>query len=266
MENNFEKQGFGKRLKTMINVDFRRMFTMRMFYIITAITFLIPVLMTAMITLMEGSISIDRVTGEEVISQGLNGAWHLIATVSGSSAMEMDFTTMCNINLVFFIVAVLVCLFIAEDFKSGYSKNLFTVRAKKSDYVISKTLVGIVSGAIMILAFFVGNILGSAISGLSFDTGEAGISGVLMCIISKMFLIGVFVPIYTLMSVIGKHKTWLSMLLSFGIGMMLFMMIPMLTPLDSTMVNVGATLIGGVLFSLGLGAVSNLVLRKTSLV
>lgn len=263
---NFESQGFGKRLKTMIHVDFRRMFTMRTFYIITAISFFIPVLMTVMITMMEGSVSIDSVTGKETVSQGLNGAWHLIGTLSGSSAINMDFATMCNINLVFFIVAVLVCLFVSEDFKSGYSKNLFTVRSKKTDYIISKTLVGFVSGAIMILAFFIGNILGSAISGLSFDTGVAGVNGIVMCIIAKMFLIGVFVPIYTLLSTIAKHKTWLSMLLSLGIGMMLFMMIPMLTPLDSTIINVGATLIGGVLFSVGLGVVSNRVLKKTCLV
>lgn len=263
---NFEKQGFGKRLKTMLKVDFRRMFTMRTFYIITGISFLIPILMTVMITMMEGSVSIDPKTGEETISKGLNGAWHLIATVNGTSVTEMDFTTMCNINLIFFIVAVLVCLFVSEDFISGYSKNLFTVRPKKNDYIISKTLVGIVSGMFMILAFFVGDILGSAISGLSFDSGVAGVSGILMCIISKMFLIGVFVPIYLLMSVIAKHKTWLSMLLSFGIGMMLFMMIPMLTPLDSTITNVFATFGSGFVFCLGLGSVSNYILNKTSLV
>lgn len=262
----FEKQGFGKRLRTMVKVDFRRMFTMRTFYIITAISFFIPILMTVMVTMMEGSISVNPETGEETISQGLNGAWHLIGTLSGSSATSMDFTSMCNINLVFFIVAVLVALFISEDFKSGYSKNLFTVRSKKSDYVISKTLVGVVSGMIMILAFFVGDIIGSAIAGLSFDMGVAGINGIVMCIIAKMFLIGVFVPIYTLMSVIAKHKTWLSMVLSFGIGLMFFMVIPMVTPLDSTIVNVLCTLIGGIIFSIGLGAVSNVVLNKTSLV
>lgn len=47
-----------------------------------------------------------------------------------------------NINMLYFFVAVFVCLFVSDDFRSGYAKNLFTVRSKKSDYVISKTLVG----------------------------------------------------------------------------------------------------------------------------
>ena len=48
--------------------------------------------------------------------------------------------------------------------------------------------------------------------------------------------------------------------------MLLFMMIPMLTPLDSGVMNVVLCLAGGALFSAGLGAVSSAVLRKVSLV
>ena len=43
---------------------------------------------------------------------------------------------------------------------SGYSKNLFTVRAKKGEYVISKTVMGFVCGAMLLVAYFVGAILG----------------------------------------------------------------------------------------------------------
>ncbi|MGN1186900.1 MAG: hypothetical protein ACI4R6_00265, partial [Lachnospiraceae bacterium] len=89
---------------------------------------------------------------------------------------------------------------------------------------------------------------------------------IVMCLLSKMLLIAVFVPIYLLMSVVAKQKTWLSMVVSFCAGMLLFMMIPMLTPLDSTIMNVFLCLAGGVLLSVGLGAVSNVVLKKTSLV
>ena len=48
--------------------------------------------------------------------------------------------------------------------------------------------------------------------------------------------------------------------------MLLFMMVSMITPLSSTFVNVGLCLAGGVLFAFGLGAISNIVLKKTSLV
>lgn len=43
---------------------------------------------------------------------------------------------------------------------SGNAKNLFTVRAKKGEYVISKTVMGFVRGAMLLVAYFVGAILG----------------------------------------------------------------------------------------------------------
>ena len=68
------------------------------------------------------------------------------------------------------------------------------------------------------------------------------------------------------MSVIAKQKLWLSILLSLMVGMFLFMMIPMLTPLNSTVMNVVVCLAGGALFGVGLGVISKTVLSKTSLV
>ena len=174
--------------------------------------------------------------------------------------------SMCNINMLYFLIAVLVCCFVADDFRSGYAKNLFTVRAKKTDYVISKTLVCFVGGSFMILAFFLGSMLGGAIAGLPFDMVGFGVGELVMCILSKMLLVAVFVPIYLIMSVIAKQKLWLSILLSFMVGMFLFMMIPMLTPLNATIMNVLLCLVGGGLFGAGLGAISNQVLKKTSLV
>lgn len=74
--------------------------------------------------------------------------------------MSMDMISMCNINLLYFAAAVFICIFVADDFRSGYAKILFAVRAKKADYVISKTLAGLVCGALMILAWLVGTVLG----------------------------------------------------------------------------------------------------------
>lgn len=199
--------------------------------------------------------------------EAFDNVWQTIGSVSGEgAAMSMDLTGMCNINLVYFFAAVLVCIFVSDDFRSGYAKNLFAVRAKKSDYVISKTLTGFIGGAFMTLAFFVGAMLGGAISGLPFDTGIAGTNGIVMCLLSKIFLIAVFVPIYVLMSVIGKQKLWLALVGSLMVSMLFFMMIPMLTPLDAGIMNVIMCLAGGALFSVGIGIISNKVLSNTSLV
>ena len=178
----------------------------------------------------------------------------------------MDVLGMCNINLAFMGVAVFVCLFISDDFKSGYAKNLFTVRAKKWDYIISKTLAGFTCGGAMLLAYLLGTLIGGAITRLSFDLGVISVGNVVMCMLAKIFLMLVFVAIFTLISVAAKQRTWLSVCGSLGGGMIMFMMIPMLTPLTSTVMHAGMCLAGGLLFSLGLGAIGALILKKTRLV
>ena len=151
----FEPNGFGDRLKSMLTVDFRRMFTMPLFYIMAGICFVIPILILVMTTMMDGTVNVDPNTGVETTIEAFISVWQVIGSASGdSSAMDMSMTGICNINLVYFLTAVFVCIFVADDFRSGYAKNLFTVRSKKSDYVISKTLIGFVGGAIMLIAFF----------------------------------------------------------------------------------------------------------------
>lgn len=163
---------------------------------------------------LSGKTTIDPVTGVEKVvkMESITNTWQVVEAVDGEdSGMSADIMSMCNINLLFFMAAVLVCLFVTDDFRSGYAKNLFAVRSKKTDYVV-------------------------------------------------------FISVYLLWSVVGKQKLWLSLIGSFGIGMLFFMMIPSLTPLNSGIINVIMCLIGGMIFSVGLGAASNQVLQKTSLV
>lgn len=262
----FVPNSFNRRLKSMLSVDFRRMFTTPLYYIITGICFAIPILILVMTTAMDGTVHVDPNTGVETTVEAFSSPWEVIASTNGSVGMDMSMTGMCNINLVFFIIAVFICIFVANDFRSGYAKNLFTVRAKKSDYVISKSLIGFVGSTTMLLAFFVGTILGGAIAGLPFDAGSAGVAGITMCMISKIFMSAVFVALFVLMSVIGKQKLWLSLVGSVCVGMLLFTMVPMMTPLDSGILNVIMCLAGGLLFGAGIGAGSSAVLSKTSLI
>ncbi|MBQ8392987.1 MAG: ABC transporter permease [Clostridia bacterium] len=273
MINTFEKNTFGKRFGSMLKVDFKRLFLSRTFYIILAACLLAPVLILIMTTMMDGTVSVDPQTGAETIAEGFDNVWQIIGSVSGAasestdeSGMGMSMTSMANINMLYFAIAALVCIFVADDFRSGYVKNLFTVRAKKTDYVASKTLVLIFGAAMMILAFFVGSLVGGAVSGLSFEMDGFNVGNLVMCVLSKLILVSVFVPIYLIMSVVAKQKLWLSILLSMMIGMFLFMMIPMLTPLNSNIFNVFLCVVGGVGFGFGLGVISNIILKKTSLV
>ncbi|MBQ8539900.1 MAG: ABC transporter permease [Clostridia bacterium] len=265
MEKKFDRNTFGRRLKSMLKVDFRRIFTMPLLYIMVGISFAMPVLILVMTTMMDGSVSVSPQTGVETVIEGFDNTWQAIGAMSGAP-MSMDLVGMCNINMLYFFIAPLVGLFVSQDFRSGFSKNLFTHRAKKSEYVISKTLVCFVGSALMLLAYFVGTMFGGAVSGLPFDTGAAGVIGIVMCMAAKILLALVFVAIDLLVSVTAKQKTWIAIVGSLCAGMLLFTMVPMITPLDSTVVNVTLCFAGGLVFSIGLGAVGNRILNKTSLV
>ena len=269
MENivKFEKISFSKRVKSMLKVDFRRMFKSKIFYILIACALLMPVLMTVMMSMMDGTVSVNPQTGVESVMSGPENAWQNIGTLPGGEAMGgNEVFMMCNINMMFMAVAVFICLFISDDFRSGYAKNLFTVRAKKVDYVISKTLCGFVCGAFLLISYFAGSLLGGAIAGLSFDLYGLSVGNIAICMLAKIFLMLVFVSIFTLISVAAKQRAWLSICGSLGGGMLLFMMVSMITPLGSTLINVALCAAGGVLFAFGLGAISNIILKKTSLV
>ena len=263
----FENNTFNKRVKSMLGVDFRRMFTSLLFYLMVGASLVMPILILVMTTMMDGTVSVNPQTGEETIIEGFKNVWQIIGTVSGGEqSMSMDITSMCNINMMFFIIAVFVCLFVGADFSSGYAKNLFTVRSKKSDYVISKSITCFVAGASMIIAFFIGSMIGGAIAGLPFALEGVNALNVIMCMLSKILLVGIFSSIYILASVFAKQRLWLTLIIAFGVGMLMFMMIPIITPLNSTIVNVLLCLAGSILFSIGIGFGSKAVLDKHSLV
>ncbi len=184
---NFEKNTFKKRIKSMLGVDLRRMFTSPLFYIMVGASLVIPILILVMTTMMDGTVSVNPQTGKETVMEGFKNVWQIIGAVSGGEqTMSMDITSMCNINMMFFLISIFVCLFVGDDFRSGYAKNLFTVRSKKDDYVISKTITCFIAGASMIIAFFIGAMIGGAIASLPFALEGANVFNVIMCMLSKV--------------------------------------------------------------------------------
>lgn len=254
MESNNENITLLKRVDSMLKVDFKRAFCTPLLYIMAGICLAVPIAMLVMTSMM----------GTEGEAAAFSSAWQAISSVSGSG-MSMDLTTMCNMNMVYFAAAVYVCLFVSAEFKSGYVKNLFTHRAKKLDYVISKTAVGVAAGAIMLLAFFVGALIGGKIGGLSFATEGFNAGNLVCCLLAKLFLVSVFVAIPLTASVIAKSRTWLSVCLSLAMGMLLFMTLSMMTPLDAGIMQVVMCLAGGAAFAAAFGCASCIILKKTDI-
>lgn len=269
---NFRKKSFGERLLCTLKVDFSRMLGSRFFYIMVGACLLMPILILVMTTMMDGSVTVDQQTGKETVIEGFDNLWQIIGTVSGSSdtsadassaAMDMSLTSMCNVNMLYFLIAVLVCVFVSDDFRYGYVKNLFAIRAKKTDYVASNTIVCIFGSGMMIIAFFIGSLIGGAVSSLPFDMIGFNLTELILCLLCKVILVAIFVPIYLLAASFAKDKLWLSLILSFTVGMFLFMMIPILTPLNAGILHLVLCFAGGAVLGIGLGALSNLVLTKT---
>ncbi len=261
MNANLKNNDFGKRLKTMLKVDFRRMFLTPIVYIMFGVSLALPILILVMTSFMSGA---NPETGESVAM--FTNVWQAIGSAGGG--MSMDLTGMCNINLLYFLVAIFVCVFVGEDFRSGYAKNIFTVRSKKLDYVLSKTIVLFTAAVGMFSLFFVGAMIGGAIAGLSFALAAVGANAgsIIACMICKIFFALVFVSIALTLACVGRQKVWLSVLCTLGAGMLLFTMIPMITPLNAGILHVVMCIAGGALFAVGLGAISNVILNKTSLV
>ena len=265
MENR-KAPSFPKRLSSMLKVDFRRMGRSLIFWILIASALLMPVLMTIMMTMMDGSASVNPQTGVESVVEGPENTWQNIGTLPGEPMGGSEIFMMCNINMVFLLVAVFICLFISEDFRSGFAKNLFAVRAKKGDYVFSKTVCGFLCGALLLLAYFAGSVLGGAMAGLSFSLRGLNAGNLAMCLLSKLFLMPVFVAIDVTVSVAAKQKGWLCLCGSLGVCMLLFMTVSLITPLSATPLHAALCLAGGILFAVGLGRYSKKILNTTALV
>lgn len=257
---------FSTRIHSMLRADLSRMLRSRLFYIMLGCALLVPLVMTVMMSMMDGSISIDPQTGLESVMHGPENTWQNIGTLPTAPLGGAEVFAMCNINMVFMGVAAFVCLFISEDFKSGYVKNLFSRRAQKGDYVLSKLCAGSLCGGGMLLCYLLGSVIGGGMMGLSFDLYDLSPLSLVFCILAKLCLIPVFISIFTFCSVIAKQKTWLALCVSLGGGILLFMSVSMLSPLSSTMLHVLLCLMGSIIFSVGFGLLSRTVLNKTSLV
>ena len=72
MEKTFEKNHFSKRLKSMLNVDIKRLFISPFFYIMVGISLVVPVLILVMTTMMDGSVSVNPQTGQETVMHGFD--------------------------------------------------------------------------------------------------------------------------------------------------------------------------------------------------
>ena len=262
----FESPKFSNRVKSMLKLDFYRLFHTPAFYIMLLIAAIIP----AMVLSLSGvdmspppSNSTHAVNTPQMSMPEFDNTWQLIESTGGSAVADnpLDFAGFANINMLFIFAGLLMSIFVAHDYSSGFVKNIFTVHSKKIDYVISKSAVGIFSGVGMIITYVFGTVLAGLLTGKAFDVN---VSGLVFCLISKAFLMGIFCSLFLGIAVFFRNRLWLTIIFTFLFGMMLYPAASIAT-LNSTVITMLLTLIVGAIGAVGFGAISSLFLKNRDL-
>lgn len=199
----FESPSFATRLKGMLGVDFYRLFHTPLFYIFLAIAAVIP----AMILGTMGAGGVDA-------PQMYTNTWQIIAADTPIYAVS-DMGQYANMNMVFIFGGIMVSIFIGNDYRSGYVKQLFTTHAKKQDYMMSKTLSCAFAMACMCITYLIGGAVAGLIAGTSY---EVNVGSLILAIISKMIMSLGWASLYTFLNVIFRKFFGISIALSFFLG------------------------------------------------
>ena len=199
----FESPSFGKRIKSMLSVDFYRLFHTPLFYIFIAIAAIIPAMIIGT-TGMEGSQTGALFTN----------TWQAIAVEKPLYVVE-NIGQYANMNMVFIFGGIMVSIFIGHDYKSGYVKQLFTTHAKKQDYMISKSLTCAFSMACMCGTYLLGTMLSGLLVGLSFSVNF----GSLVCaLLGKVIMSLGWASLYVFLNIIFRKYFAASIASSFFLG------------------------------------------------
>ena len=202
----FESPSFSKRLKAMLGVDFYRLFHTPLYYIFLAIAALIPALII-------GTSGMENPDGTVAAALYTN-VWNAIAADTPLYAFS-NMGEYANMNMVFIFGGIMVSIFIGNDYRSGYVKQLFTTHAKKQDYMMSKTITCAFAMACMCVTYLLGAIGAGALVGMSF---EANMGSVILAFLSKMVMSLGWASLYTFLNVIFRKYFGISIASSFFFG------------------------------------------------
>ena len=201
----FSSPSFTERIKSMLGVDFYRLFNTPLFYIFLAISAIIPAMVSGMTTMTDPN-------GNTI--ELYTNVWQIIAA-EDSLYVIRGIADYANMNMVYIFGGIMVSIFIGHDYKSGYVKQLFTTHAKKQDYMISKTLVCAFAMACMCIAYLIGGIAGGIFARYEW-TVNAG--SLIIAVVGKIVMSLGWASLYTFLNVIFRRYFGISVVSSFFFG------------------------------------------------
>ena len=204
-EMKFESPSFAQRIKSMLGVDFYRLFHTPLFYIFLAIAAIIPAMVSGMTTMTDQN-------GNQISLY--SNVWQIIAASKSLYVIE-TIADYANMNMVFIFGGIMVSIFIGHDYKSGYVKQLFTTHAKKQDYMISKSLVCAFAMACMCITYLFGGTVGGLLVGYETDVN---VGSLIIAILGKIIMSLGWASLYTFLNVIFRRYFGISVASSFFFG------------------------------------------------
>ena len=214
---NICSKNFFVRIKSMLNLDFYRLFHTPAYYIMLAIAAIVPAMVLTMTGQDMSSEYTSHIAGAATmatVSEPYTNVWQVLAPLSPTYVVA-DMGEYANINMVYIFSGILSSIFIGHDYMSGFVKNVFTVHSKKSDYVISKIIVGVFCTLCMFVTYFIGMIFAGILTGLAF---EVSITGLLCCILGKVLMSVGFSTLYVMINLFFRRMMGLSITACFFFG------------------------------------------------
>ena len=197
----FESPNFAQRIKSMMGVDFYRLFHTPVYYIFLVIAAVIPAMILGTM-------------GAEGTEQLYTNTWNIIAAETPLYVVS-DMGEYANMNMVFIFGGIMVSIFIGHDYKSGYVKQLFTTHAKKQDYMISKTVTCAFAMACMCITYLLGAVGAGFYAGTSFEINAGSL---VFAILGKMIMSFGWASLYTFLNIIFRKFFGISIASSFFFG------------------------------------------------
>jgi len=201
----FKSPSFKDRIKSMLGVDFYRLFHTPLFYIFLGIAAIIPAMVSGMTTMTDPS-------GNTI--ELYTNAWQIIAA-EDSLYVIRGIADYANMNMVFIFGGIMVSIFIGHDYRSGYVKQLFTTHAKKEDYMISKSITCAFAMVCMCGAYFIGGIAGGIFAGYDWSVNAGSL---ILAILGKMVMSVGWASLFTFLNVIFRRYFGISVASSFFFG------------------------------------------------
>ena len=270
-------RNFIERLGSMLRLDFYRLFHTPVFFIMVAISAIIPAMVLTLVgngdvgthagTLSTGS----RALAGASAAQPYTNTWQLLASIEPMYIVS-DMGQYANINMVYIFGGILLAIFIGHDYTSGFVKSIFTSHSRKHDYILSKAAIGLFSTLCMIVAYMVGTVFAGILSGKSFAVDPVGL---ICCLAAHLVLAVGFSMLYTAIAVFFRRKFGIAIAACFFFGCGLPIMAAALamggggaalnvflygSACSATLLSTPATVLSSLGVSLAWGAVYTLVI------